>query len=444
MSFDTMATQECSNSPSNLTSNSPSNSHLKSTLPLGEDPQQKKDGKDDWETGQSRAPEQRFCTPGYVCPVRERMKHFTWAWFVATISTGVLGLLFKNTPHRFKGLNTIGKVAFIMAIVMFVLSIATITYRFVKTPRGLRTSLIHPTESLFFPAFLLSIAIILANSAIYGIPACGPWLPVALRVCFWIYAALALLSAVIQYTIVFNGAKLSIKSMSPLWTFPIFPTLLTGVVASTIAPSQPPSQRLPILVAGVTYLGLGFSVAFVLYSLYLYRLTQEGFPAPPMRPGMFIAVGPPGFTATGLIALSRSIPVDYAYFARNPAAVDILQVMALWIGIWMWALAFWFFAFSAVALTMGILKHRIRFSMAWWALVFPNTAFTLATCLIGEELDSEGIEGVASAMTILIVIGWFVVAFSHVRAVVRSKVLWPGRDENFGHYNPDKSGSHRV
>ncbi|KAL7928081.1 voltage-dependent anion channel [Trichoderma chlorosporum] len=212
---------------------------------------------------------------------------------------------------------------------MFLLSTAAITYRFIKTPRGLKTSLLHPTESLFFPAFLLSIAIILANSAIYGVPASGPWLPVALRVCFWIYAALALLSSILQYTIIFHGAKLQIKSISPLWTFPIFPTLLTGVLASTIAPSQTPSNQLPILVAGVTYLGLGFSVAFILYTLYLYQLTQEGFPAPPMRPSMFIAVGPPGFTATGLIGLSRSIPADYAYFSRFPAASQILKVLAL-------------------------------------------------------------------------------------------------------------------
>jgi C4-dicarboxylate transporter/malic acid transport protein len=373
-----------------------------------------------------------------MCPIRERMKHFTWAWFSVTISTGVLGLLFQNTPHRFHGLTTIGKVAFIISIVMFVLYTATIAYRFIKTPHGLKTSLLHPTESLFFPAFLLSIAIILANSAIYGVPASGPWLPVALRVCFWIYAAVALLSSTIQYTVVFHGAKLSIKSMSPLWIFPIFPTLLTGVLASTIAPSQPPTQRLPILVAGVTYLGLGFSVALVLYSLYIYRLTQEGFPAPPMRPGMFIAVGPPAFTATGLIGLSRSIPVDYGYFVRFPAAPQILKVLALWVSIWLWALAFWFFAFSAIALMIGIANHRIRFSMAWWALVFPNTAFTIATGLIGQELRSEGIEGVASAMTILIVIGWFVVMFSNMRAVLRDKILWPGRDEDFGHYNPAK------
>ncbi|KAF4438479.1 hypothetical protein F53441_12780 [Fusarium austroafricanum] len=395
-------------------------------------------GSDDWETGQLHAPEQPLCAPGRPCPIRERMKHFTWAWFTVTISTGILGLLFKSTPHRFHGLTTIGKVAFIMAITIFVLSVIAITYRFVKTPKGLKTSLLHPTESLFFPAFLLSFAILMANAAIYGIPASGPWLPVALRVCFWIYAAVALLSSIIQYTIIFHGAKLSIKSMSPLWIFPIFPTLLTGVLASTIAPSQPPYQRLPILVAGVTYLGLGFTVALILYALYIFRLTQEGFPAPAMRPGMFIAVGPPAFMAVGLISLSRSIPPNYAYFAKFPVALQILRVMALWIGIWMWALAFWFFSFSLIALTMGIVKERIRFSMAWWGIVFPNTAFTIATSLIAEELESDGIKGLASAMAILIVIGWFIVAFANARAVMRNKLLWPGRDEDFGHYNPSK------
>lgn len=351
----------------------------------------------------------------------------------------MLGLLFRLTPHRFDGLETIGKVAFILAIVMFLFSTGAIAVRFFLTPRGLKTSLTHPTESLFFPAFILSLAILLANSAIYGVPSSGAWLPKALRVCFWIYAALALISSTVQYTVIFNGAKLPIKSMSPLWIFPIFPTLLTGVLAAAIAPSQPPSQRLPILVAGVTYLGLGFTVATILYPLYIFRLTQEGFPAPSMRPGMFIAVGPPGFLATGLIQMSRSIPANYAYFKRFPIAPQTLTILALWIGIWVWTLAFWFFAFSAIANIMGIVKGRIRFSLAWWAYVFPNAAFVIATSLIADELDSDGIKGVASAMTILIVIAWFIVLFSHVRAVIRGKLLWPGRDEDFGHYNPQKN-----
>ncbi|PQK09159.1 hypothetical protein BB8028_0001g12300 [Beauveria bassiana] len=392
-------------------------------------------GLDDWETGQLRAPEQHLCSPGYACPVGERLKHFTWAWFGITMSTGALGILFQDTPNRFTGLATIGKLAFITAIAMFLLSVAAITYRFVKTPRGLKTSLLHPTESLFFPSALISIALLLANSATYGVPVSGPWLPVALRVCFWIYTSVALSSSVIQYTIVFNAAKLPIRSMSPLWMFPVFPTLLTGVLASTIATSQPPPQRLPILVAGVTYMGLGFTVALILYPLYLYRLTQEGFPATAMRPGMFVAVGPPSFTAAGLIGLCKSIPLHYGYFETFPASPEMLRVIALWISVWLWAVALWFFAFTAIALVMGVIRDGIRFSMAWWAIVFPNAAFTIATSLIGEELDSQGVRGVATAMTILIVVLWFVTLFSTVRAVIRSQVLWPGRDEDFGHTN---------
>lgn len=35
--------------------------------------------------------------------LRERLKHFTWPWFIATMSTGGLGILLAETPHRFRG-----------------------------------------------------------------------------------------------------------------------------------------------------------------------------------------------------------------------------------------------------------------------------------------------------------------------------------------------------
>lgn len=36
--------------------------------------------------------------------VRRRLKHFTWAWFVATMSTGGLAIALGETPHQFKGM----------------------------------------------------------------------------------------------------------------------------------------------------------------------------------------------------------------------------------------------------------------------------------------------------------------------------------------------------
>ncbi|KAF7552413.1 hypothetical protein G7Z17_g4362 [Cylindrodendrum hubeiense] len=388
--------------------------------------------KDDWEAGHTHAADQKLRSADALSRVLlyERLKHFTWAWYTLIMSTGGIALLLHGTPHQFRGLDVIGKIFFLLTVVLFICLTAGITYRFVATPPALKTSLMHPTESLFFPCFLLSIATILANTAAYGVPASGPWLAVALRVCFWLYAAITAISAIVQFFALFNGARLPIHSMTPAWILPIFPAMLTGTLASAIMPSQSPEQRLPMLVAGVTYQGLGWIVASLIYPLYLGRLMQDGLPAPAMRPGMFIAVGPAGYTAVAIIGMSRSIPSDYGYFATYPLAEQVLRILALWISLWIWCVAFWFFGFSLMAVLAAATKWKLRFSMAWWAFVFPNVGFTLATGSIGEEFESEGIKWVASAMSICLVIMWFVVLIAQVVAVRHRKILWPGRDED--------------
>lgn len=66
--------------------------------------------------------------------------------------------------------------------------------------------------------------------------------------------------------------------------------MLCGTFASTIAESQPPVQRMAIIVGGVAFQGLGWTVSFLMYAVYMHRLMQYGLPAPNLRPGMFIAV----------------------------------------------------------------------------------------------------------------------------------------------------------
>lgn len=35
--------------------------------------------------------------------LRERLKHFTWAWFLSTMSTGGFSIALAETPHKFHG-----------------------------------------------------------------------------------------------------------------------------------------------------------------------------------------------------------------------------------------------------------------------------------------------------------------------------------------------------
>lgn len=365
-----------------------------------------------------------------IAPFSIDLSSLTFANFTLPMSVGGLALLLHSTPHQFDGLQTIGKVVFIIDIVIFVSLCAGITFRFCTRPGSLSLAITHPTESLFFPTVLLALVNVLNCTAAYGLPACGPWLATALRVLFWIYLALALSTTIGQYWLLSTAQqKLTIQSMTPAWILPALSAMLTGTLASLILSSQPDDQAMPILIAGITMQGLGWSVAFIMYALYLTRLMQYGLPAPNLRPGMMIAVGPPSFTTLALIQMSNNIP-NYGYFVAHPSAAEVLRVMALFIGVFLWTLAFWFFCISMISVLQA--ASKMSFQLVWWALIFPNVGFTIATGDIGVALDSPGIQWVASAMTIVLFCTTIVIFVFQCIAIWRKEIMMPGKDEDKG------------
>lgn len=222
---------------------------------------------------------------------RDRIHHFTWAWFTTTMSTGGIALVLSQAPHRFHGLTAIGEAVVILDLTLFLVFCAIISTRFFLFPKTFLASLTHPTESLFFATFWISIANIISNIQIYGRPRTGPWLDSTLRVLFWIYTACTFLVAVGQYFFLFTGKPFTLQSFTPAWILPVFPVMLCGTLAGALGSSQPAHHLLPILVAGLSFQGLGFLIAMFFYGIYLGRLMSQGLPSINTRPGMFIAVG---------------------------------------------------------------------------------------------------------------------------------------------------------
>lgn len=174
--------------------------------------------------------------------------------------------------------------------------------------------------------------------------------------------------------------------------------------------------------------GFGWLISLVLIVMYIVRLMEKGLPPPAVRPGMFIPVGSAAYTVIALIGQARAIPTSYGYFAAHPSAAETLQVIALFISIFLWLFSFWLFCIAALACVWAI--PQMGFSLPWWAFIFPNVGFTVATVEIGRELGSEGILWVGSVMTILLVAIWLFTAFMCVRAVAMKQIIFPGKDED--------------
>ncbi|EHA54414.1 hypothetical protein MCOR27_010312 [Pyricularia oryzae] len=375
-------------------------------------------------------------SPPESASFRDRIAHFTWPWFACTMSTGAIAVVLANTPNRFSGLQTIGSIFFILDLVLFVTFTAFMGLRAFWYPRRFLASLHHPTEGLFFGAYWVSAALILNATQSYGVPNCGPWLVEALRVLFWVYCAAVLIVGVGQYYVLFQKERLKITDAIPAWIFPIYPLLVIGTMAGTMIPSQPEDSQFRMWIAGVALQGLSWTVALMMYTLYTQRLMTSSLPAPPTRPGMYVSVGPAGYTSAGLISLgtqaSSVVPEDTFNISNLPDG-DIIRVIGVVSGLFIIIFAFWFFCITTIAVIAG--SREMHFTLNWWAFIFPNAGLTLATIQAGSALSSPAINAIASAMTIILVIFWLLTAVFNIRAVWQGKVMWPGKDEDKDMWN---------
>ncbi|PSK38097.1 hypothetical protein B9Z65_1288 [Elsinoe australis] len=340
------------------------------------------------------------------------IERFNWSYFTCTQSTGGIAIALSECPKQFDGLQTIGLIVFIFNIVLFLFFTSLMITRWTLKPSKFKECFTSPPECYFYPPFWLTVATIIICMQRYGVSHAGPWLIVAIRVCFWIYAAVVFLSSVIHIVVLCKHTPVQAIQMNPAWFLLIFYVMLVGTVAGSIAMSQPPHHRIPIIVAGVAYQGVGWIVSLLFFPWYMAVLFEKGWPDPSQRPGLFMPIGSVGYTIIALIGCARAAPAGYGYFA-DPVATQVVVIMATWASIFMWLFALWIFGLAfCISVAEIVVRKEGRWTMpmsfknSWWAMIFPNVGFAIGTAFIGQELQSNAIAWVATSMIILLVTFW--------------------------------------
>jgi tellurite resistance protein TehA-like permease len=226
--------------------------------------------------------------------------------------------------------------------------------------------------------------------------------------------------------------------MTPIWIFPAYPLLIIGPHAGNLSGRiENPSHAITIIIGGFTIQGIGFLVSLTIYSALVYRLMTQKLPPEPLRPGMFVSVGPSAFTVSGTIGMAanlhKAIPPNSTYMgAPGVLAAQILRIMANWTSLWIWGLAVWFFFVSVSShwTVIFIKSHKMPFAMTWFSFIFPQTALTTATFAIGEAFDVYSLKVIGCVMTCALFVAWFFVVFMMCRAIKQKEILWPQRGED--------------
>lgn len=129
--------------------------------------------------------------------------------------------------------------------------------------------------------------------------------------------------------------------MTPVWIFPAYPMLIVGPFAGVLSSKTfYQEDQLPLIACGFTIQGVGFMVAFAIYAAFVYRLMTQKLPQESSRPGMFVSVGPSGFTVAGTLTMASNItsaiPDNFMDVGDSQITAQILRVVANWMSLWLW------------------------------------------------------------------------------------------------------------
>ncbi|KAF4126417.1 Pfam:C4dic mal tran, partial [Geosmithia morbida] len=327
--------------------------------------------------------------------LKDRIACYQWTYFTMTMATGGIANCIRScmypshpsniflneggesnftprsVPSQPDWLVGVGLFFFLLNICLFLMNCALISMRFYLRPGSFTNSFTDQIESLFTPAFLPSMGTILIGICSYGIPSAGPWLSKTMEVMFWLIA---------------STRQSSTDDVSLNYTAVFF--------------------------CAVTTQGTGCLIAFMISAAFLYRLMTQKLPRDMQRPGVFMAIGPYGFTAAGLLQIGNEADIITFPDALDPThAIQIVRVVSLLVSLWMWGLSMWFFLVSVGSLWKYTRPgHHLPFQMTWWSFVFPNTALVTATEAMGKVFDSHGIRVFGIVMTVALVVVWILSA----------------------------------
>ncbi|KAL9489462.1 hypothetical protein ACSS6W_001739 [Trichoderma asperelloides] len=365
--------------------------------------------------------------------LRDRIACYQWTFFTMTMATGGVSSVLHGLVYRPEWVNGFGIFFCLLNIVFFLANCVFLSMRFYLRPGSLTKSFTDQVESLFIPAFFVSIAVILTNVCQYGVPHCGVWLIKTLQVLFWIYTGLSAIASAGLYLILWSTLVFPIHMMTPTWVFPAYPLMLTAPFASNLIAAASDTGHIDVLYApaiafsAVSTQGTGCLISLMISAAFIYRLMTQKLPRDFQRPGVFISIGPYAFTAGSIAQLGDEANVILpSNFLGTENSVDIVKIIALLVALWFWGLSMWFFLVSVGSLWKYLRARKgMPFQMTWWSFVFPNTALVTATEIMGDIFENRGLQLFGCAMTIALIIVWIIVFLAMVTCLKQKKLLWP-------------------
>lgn len=194
-----------------------------------------------------------------------------------------------------------------------------------------------------------------------------------------------------------------------MWLLPVVAAEVAAASGGIIAPhlADAISQFIMLITSYVLW-AYSVPVAFGILTILLLRMALHKLPHESMAASSWLALGPIGTGALGMLIFGTDAPAIFAnsgfvQIGIVAAGIGTIAGLALWgFGLW-WLLL-------AILITIRYFRRGNSFNLGWWGYTFPLGVFAIATLKLGAVLQLSFFAIVGAGLVTTLILMWCVVA----------------------------------
>ena len=325
------------------------------------------------------------------------------------MGTGILALALPQVPAIGVTLKPVGEALWIFNIGLFTLFSGLYAARWAMFGYEARRIFGHNTVSLFIGTIPMGLATIINGMLAYGLPRFGAGIIPLAEALWWIDVAMAVTVGVAIPYLMFTRHVHSLEGMTAVWLLPVVAAEVAAASGGLLAPHLAvPAAQFAMLITGYALWAFSVPIAFAILVILVLRMALHKLPHDSMAASSWLALGPIGTGALGMLVLGGAAPAIFAANGLGGIGV-VAQGIGTIGGLLLWGFGLWWLALATL-ITIRYWRAGVPFNLGWWGYTFPLGVYAVATFRLGTTLHLGFFGIVGAVLTVTLAAMWLLVA----------------------------------
>jgi C4-dicarboxylate transporter/malic acid transport protein len=280
----------------------------------------------------------------------------------------------------------------------------------------------HNTVSMFIGTIPMGLATIINGCLAFGIARFGDAIVPVAHVLWWIDVAMSLTCGVLIPYFMFTRHQHSLDAMTAVWLLPVVAAEVAGASGGLLAPHLADTQtQLIVLATSFVLWAYSVPVAFGILAILILRMALHKLPHERMAASSWLALGPIGTGALGMLVLGGDAPQIMAQHGLG-AVGETAQGIGVIAGLTLWGFGLWWLLLATL-ITIRYWRAGVPFNLGWWGYTFPLGVYTVATFRLGTTLNLVFFDVAGTVLTIALGAMWLLVGAKTVAGAWRGNLF---------------------